>query len=73
MATKSYGVRRYVRRLCDELGECDLSMRVARFGNVASCMVEGEDALFLDDDIAPGSDGSDGGESDGADGALPNV
>ena len=66
-------VRDYVRRFFDELSEDDLAKIVDHCAKVADGMIEDEGGLFLDDDLAPDSCGTDGGESDGDDGTTPGV
>ena len=61
----------YVRSFFDEISELDLSNIVGHCDKVAASMADGEPALFLDDDLAPG--GGSGDSDTGADGAMPPI
>ena len=61
----------FVRSFCEEISELDLTKIVDHCDQIAARMADGEPALVLDDDLAPG--GCSGDSDSGDDGAMPPI
>ena len=65
------GIMEFVRSFCEEISELDLTKIVDHCDQIAASMADGEPALVLDDDLAPG--GCSGDSDSGDDGAMPPI